>query len=41
MAESLSNALPQMLESIEDEKKKESIKRRFYEVMHNKDGLSQ
>ena len=27
-----------MLESIEDEKKKETIKRRFYEVMHNKDG---
>jgi hypothetical protein len=38
MAERLSNALPQMLESIEDEKKKEIIKRRFYEVMHNKDG---
>jgi hypothetical protein len=38
MAERLSNALPQMLESIEDEKKKETIKRRFYEVMHNKDG---
>jgi len=38
MAERLSNALPQMLESIEDEKRKETIKRRFYEVMHNKDG---
>ena len=38
MAERLSNALPQMLESIKDEKKKETIKRRFYEVMHNKDG---
>jgi hypothetical protein len=38
MAERLSNALPQMLESIEDEKKKETIKRRFHEVMHNKDG---
>ena len=38
MAERLSNALPQMLESIEDEKKKETIKRRFHEVMHNSDG---
>jgi len=38
MADRLSRALPQMLESIEDEKKKEMIKRRFYEVMHNKDG---
>jgi len=38
MAERLSQALPQMLESIEDSKKKETIKRRFYEVMHNKDG---
>ena len=37
MAERLSNALPQMLESIKDEKKKETIKRRFYDVMHNKD----
>jgi len=38
MAERLSQALPQMLESIDDKKKKETIKRRFYEVMHNKDG---
>jgi len=38
MAQRLSNALPQILESIEDEKKKSIIKRRFYEVMHNKDG---
>jgi len=38
MAERLSNALPQMLKTIEDEKKKETIKRRFYDVMHNKDG---
>ncbi len=38
MAKRLSGALPQMLESIEDEKKKEIIKRRFYEVMYNKDG---
>jgi len=38
MAERLSQALPQMLESIEDEKKKETIKRRFNDVMHNADG---
>lgn len=38
MAQRLSLALPQMLESIEDEKKKETIKRRFHDVMHNKDG---
>jgi len=38
MAERLSKALPQMLEMIDDTKKKETIKRRFYEVMHNKDG---
>lgn len=38
MAQRLSNALPQMLESIKSEKKKEIIKRRFYEVMHNTDG---
>ena len=38
MAQRLSQALPQMLESIEDEKEKEIIKRRFYEVMHHKDG---
>lgn len=38
MAQRLSNALPQMLESIEDEKKKEVIQRRFHEVMHHKDG---
>lgn len=38
MADRLSQALPEMLESIDDEKKKETIKRRFYEVMHNKDG---
>jgi len=38
MAQRLSLALPQMLESIENEKKKETIKRRFYEVMHHKDG---
>ncbi len=38
MAQRLSNALPQMLKSIDDKKKKETIKRRFHEVMHNKDG---
>lgn len=38
MAQRLSNALPQMLKSIDDMKKKETIKRRFHEVMHNKDG---
>jgi len=38
MAQRLSQALPQMLESLENEKKKETIKRRFYEVMHHKDG---
>jgi hypothetical protein len=38
MAERLSAALPQMLESIEDEKKKEVITRRFNEVMHHSDG---
>ena len=37
MAQRLSQALPQMLESIESEQKKKTIKRRFYEVMHNKD----
>lgn len=38
MAERLSNALPQMLKSIEDENKKETITRRFNEVMHHQDG---
>ena len=38
MAQRLSQALPQMLASIDDTKKKDVIKRRFYEVMHNKDG---
>ncbi len=37
MAQRLSLALPQMLESIEGSKKKALIKKRFYEVMHNKD----
>ena len=38
MAERLSLALPHMLKSIDDKKKKYVIKKRFYEVMHNKDG---
>jgi len=37
MAQRLSQALPQMLESIDDPKKKALVKKRFYEVMHNKD----
>jgi len=38
MAQRLSQALPQMLNSIDNSKKRETIQRRFYEVMHNKDG---
>jgi len=38
MAQRLSDALPQMLESIDNEDKRETITRRFNEVMHNKDG---
>ncbi len=38
MAQRLSEALPQMLETIDDAKTQELIKRRFYEVMHNQDG---
>jgi len=38
MAQRLSQALPQMLRSIDNSKKKETIQRRFSEVMHNKDG---
>lgn len=38
MAQRLSEALPQMLETIDEPKKQELVKRRFYEVMHNKDG---
>ena len=38
MSKRLSLALPQMLDSIKNEKKKKTIQRRFYEVMHNKDG---
>ncbi|RLA64508.1 MAG: hypothetical protein DRQ78_05985 [Epsilonproteobacteria bacterium] len=38
MAKRLSEALPQMLQSIDDSEKQERIKKRFYEVMHNKNG---
>ena len=38
MAQRLSQALPQMLKTIDDPKKQVLIKKRFYEVMHNKDG---
>lgn len=38
MAQRLSQALPQMLESIDDPKREALIKKRFYEVMYNKDG---
>jgi len=38
MAQRLSQALPQMLESIDDAKREALIKKRFYEVMYNKDG---
>lgn len=38
MAHRLSEALPQMLETIENPEKKERIKERFNEVMHHKDG---
>ncbi len=38
MARRLSNALPQMLESMDDVNKQTLIKKHFYEVMHHKDG---
>ena len=38
MAQRLSAALPQMLETIDNPEKQELIKERFYEVMHNQDG---
>ena len=38
MAQRLSAALPQMLETIEEPEKKELIQKRFNEVMHHKDG---
>jgi len=38
MAQRLSQALPQMLDSIENESKKETIRRRFHEVMYTTDG---
>ena len=38
MAQRLSEALPKMLESIDNAEKKELIKKRFYEVMHHANG---
>ena len=38
MAQRLSQALPQMLETINEPKRQALIKKRFSEVMHNKDG---
>ena len=38
MAQRLSNALPQMLKSINDKKKQSLIKKRFHEVMYNSNG---
>ena len=38
MAERLANALPQMLKTIEDPKKKALIKKRFNEVLYNSNG---
>ena len=38
MAQRLSDALPQMLETINSAEKQELIQKRFYEVMHKKDG---
>ena len=38
MAERLAAALPQMLGTIEDPKRKALVKKRFYEVMYNRDG---
>ncbi len=38
MAQRLSLALPQMLQTIDDPEKQVLVKKRFYEVMHNPDG---
>ncbi|HEY9189879.1 MAG TPA: hypothetical protein VIM88_03355 [Sulfurovum sp.] len=38
MAQRLSEALPQMLETIEEPEKQDLIRKRFYEVMHHSDG---
>jgi len=38
MADRLTKALPQMLDTIDDPKKQQRIKKRFYEVMYNRDG---
>jgi hypothetical protein len=38
MAQRLSDALPQMLETIKEPERKALIEKRFYDVMHNPDG---
>jgi hypothetical protein len=38
MADRLAKALPQMLNTIDDPKRKALVKKRFYEVMYNRDG---
>jgi len=38
MADRLAKALPQMLDTINDPGRKALVKKRFYEVMHNRDG---
>ena len=38
MADRLAKALPQMLNTIDDPKRKALVKKRFYEVMYNKNG---
>lgn len=38
MAQRLAEALPQMLESINDPQREAEVKKRFYEVMHHQDG---
>ena len=39
MADRLNKALPQMLNSIDDVSRKSLVKKRFYEVMYNKNGI--
>jgi len=38
MADRLAKALPEMLDTIDDPGRKALVKKRFYEVMHNRDG---
>lgn len=38
MAQRLSQALPQMLESMDDSQREAEVKKRFYEVMYNRNG---